>query len=79
MRIRHHGITANCRRTAKLARRRELLGQPAPPPGAESATAAAPEHTAGADDSAAIRCPACGGIMRVIEILAPTPLGDDTS
>ena len=79
MRIRHYGITANCRRKAKLARCRELLGQPAPPPVAESDTAAAPEHTAGADDSAAIRCPACGGIMRVIEILAPTALGYDTS
>jgi hypothetical protein len=79
MRIRHYGITANCRRTAKLARCRELLGQPSPPPVAKSDTAAAPEHTASTDVAAALRCPACGGIMRVIEILAPTPLGHDTS
>ena len=73
MRIRHYGITANCQRTTQLERCREILAPPAAPPVAESATVAA------ADADAAIRCPACGGLMRVIEILAPTPAGYDTS
>ena len=73
MRIRHYGITANCQRTTQLERCREILAPPAAPPVAESATVAA------ADVDAAIRCPACGGLMRVIEILAPTPAGYDTS
>jgi hypothetical protein len=79
MRIRHWGVTANCRRQQKLARCRELLGQPAPSSAAESAPAAAPAPPVDTDDAAALRCPACGGRMRVIEILAPTPAGDDTS
>ena len=79
MRIRHYGLTANCQRKKKLARCREILAQPSPPTVAESDTAAAPMPPAGAADAAAIRCPACGGIMRVIEILAPTSVAHDTS
>ena len=77
MRIRHYGITANCRRADKLARCRELLGQSPPP------DAAADPQTCDVGDAApdadTIRCPACGGMMRIIEIIAPTPCRHDTS
>ena len=79
MRIRHYGITANCRRTIKLARARALLGQPAPPPVADPEPAASPEPRVGGDDSATLRCPVCGGRMRVIELLAPALDPHDTS
>jgi hypothetical protein len=76
MRIRHYGITANARRQEKLARCRELLATlPAPP--------AAPPLPAGADTAAAVsedttpRCPQCGALLRIIEILSPQP--HDTS
>ena len=77
MRIRHSGITANRRRKEALARCRELLGQSQPAPD----TAAPPTRPIGVDgaDSDTNRCPACGGLMRVIEIIAPTPLRHDTS
>ncbi len=82
MRIRHYGITANCGRDKKLTRARELLAdsenQPAPEP--DTAVAAPPARTeTQRTDSAATRCPACGGAMRVIEVLAPTPFPYDTS
>jgi hypothetical protein len=77
MRIRHCGLTANCRRTAKLARCRELLGHSEPAPD----TADPPTRTIGVDgaDSDTQRCPACGGLLRVIEIIVPTPLRYHTS
>ncbi|MGH8679426.1 MAG: IS91 family transposase [Burkholderiales bacterium] len=82
MRIRHYGITANCARGEKLARARQLLAdshnQPAPEP--DTALSAPPACTETPQtDSAATRCPACGGLMRVIEVLAPTPFPYDTS
>jgi hypothetical protein len=81
MRIRHYGISANCRRQEKLGRCRELLGQAQPAPSAE------PETTAGqagddlvvAGDPGPLHCPACGGPMRVIEIIPPTAEPHDTS
>jgi Putative transposase/Transposase zinc-binding domain len=72
MRIRHYGITANARRQKKLARCRELLGTtPAPPlpVGADTAPAAPHDTTP--------RCPHCGALLRIIEILPPQP--HDTS
>ena len=82
MRIRHYGITANCARGEKLARARELLTnsqyQPAPEPDTALAAPAACTETQ-QTDSAATRCPACGGPMRVIQVLAPTPFPYDTS
>ena len=79
MRIRHYGITANCRRREKLARCRELLGQLPPAPDMSNPEA----HRRGTDgagcDSAAVRCPACGAPMRIIEIVVPTSLRRDTS
>ncbi len=79
MRIRHYGLTSNCRRKQKLTRCRELLGQSPPAPAPDPADSA--PRLGGADDahSAAARCPACGALMRVIELLAPTPFGYDTS
>ena len=80
MRIRHYGITANCQRRSKLARCREIFAQPKPSAVSATQTIAATESSAAAaEDCVAIRCPACGGIMRVIEILAPTPGSYDTS
>ena len=32
-----------------------------------------------ASDSDAVRCPACGGVMRIIEIIVPTACPYDTS
>jgi hypothetical protein len=81
MRIRHYGITANCRRQEKLARCRELLGQAQPAPTSEPDTAGRepPNDSALACDSDAPRCPTCGAPMRVIEIIAPTTAPYDTS
>jgi len=70
MRIRHYGLLANCKRAAKLARCRELLGAgPTAALPAPVADASAPP--AAASEGAAARCPRCGGLMRVVEILAP--------
>jgi hypothetical protein len=84
MRIRHYGLTANCQRAAKLARCRELLGHSPPPPApdpADRATPAGATPAGAADDadSGTARCPACGGVLRVIEILVPSPVQYDTS
>jgi hypothetical protein len=81
MRIRHYGITANCRRRHKLARCRELL-EPAP------RTTASESNVVDADschdgaappEPKAARCPSCGSRMSVIEILSPTTAPHDTS
>jgi hypothetical protein len=79
MRIRHYGITANCQRQNKLARCKEFLAQPEPAAVAESETLAAAAPSSDTHDAAAVACPLCGGIMRVIEIFAPTPCTYDTS
>jgi hypothetical protein len=78
MRLRHYGITANCQRRSKLARCRELLAPSTPPAVAESNTPSDAAPTAD-DDHAAIRCPVCGGGMRVIQTLTPTACSYDTS
>lgn len=68
MRIRHYGLVAN-RSSGKLDRCRQLLG------GAASVVATEREAPPSADrnDTAgnAARCPACGGELKVVEILAP--------
>jgi hypothetical protein len=81
MRIRHYGITANSQRKQKLGRCRELLEQTqttaastSQPSGAGAATLAA-----GVADRAAVRCPACGGRIRLPELIAPTPGVYDSS
>jgi hypothetical protein len=81
MRIRHYGITANCRRQEKLARSQELLGQAQLAPRSEPDTAGreAPNDSPLARDSNAARCPTCGAPMRVIEIISPTTAPHDTS
>jgi len=77
MRIRHYGITANRRRKATLSRCRELLGHSHPAPD----TADPPPRPVGVDgaDADTHHCPACGGLLRVIEIIVPTPFRYDTS
>ena len=79
MRIRHYGLTANCQRAAKLARCRELLGHSPPPPAPDPADRPAPSRDTDSSDCESARCPACGGLLRVIEILVPTPVRYDTS
>ena len=81
MRIRHYGITANCRRHEKLARCRELLGhaQPAPSSAPNAASGDPGNERAVASHSDAARCPTCGGPMRVIESITPTAAAYDTS
>jgi hypothetical protein len=81
MRIRHYGITANCRRQEKLGRCRALLGQAQPAPTYEPNAAAsqAPTNTTASSDSDTARCPTCGGPMRLIEVIAPTAAAYDTS
>jgi Putative transposase len=78
MRIRYYGITANRHREQKLARARELLGQPPPSlePLAEEKPAGGslePNTTDTAADQAT--CPACGGRICVVEIIAPNSPG----
>jgi len=75
MRIRHYGLLANCQRTRKLARCRELLGVGARPP---SATADRDDtgswHDADAGGHTAPLpppCPVCGQPLRILEIIAP--------
>jgi hypothetical protein len=81
MRIRHYGITANCRRREKLTRCREILGQTQPAPSSEPDTAvpeAGDDNTVPRDSDAA-RCPSCGAPMRVVEIIPPVSAPHDTS
>jgi hypothetical protein len=76
MRVRHYGLLANCRRTERLARCRELLASvpPPPPPPAES-LAEAVQRLMSIDIT---RCPQCGeAAMRIVEDLSPQR--DDTS
>lgn len=76
MRIRHYGLTANCRRGRKLARCRELLGSTTPtPPGTPPLAAAA--GTAAALSENTRRCPHCGAPLHILDILPPQP--PDTS
>ena len=65
-RIRHYGFLANGHRRDKLAIIRRLLDAAAPEPVTPDAP---PEDTAPAAP-AATPCPCCGGVMRVIEVLA---------
>lgn len=63
-RIRHYGLFANGSRAENIARARQLLHVPEPPP--------QPGHTADADGGEAVQlsaypCPCCGGRMIVIE------------
>ena len=81
MRIRHYGITANCRRQQKLARCRELLAPstPAPPAAPTAASGALWTDNAVPSTSDAPRCPICGAPLRVLEIIRPTATPYDTS
>jgi len=78
-RIRHYGLLANGNRAQNIARARQLLGVPEPPPlGDDSA----------GEDEEWIACPCCGGRMIVIETFEPgcqprtrptAPIGIDSS
>ena len=70
MRIRHYGITANCRRQQKLARCREVLGTTPAPPAAPPLPAEADTAAATPEDTTP-RCPQCGASLRIVEILPP--------
>ena len=63
-RIRQYGLFANGNRTANIARRRELLGVPAPEAAPETPPASEPDHPS----ALPCPCPRCGGRMIVIEI-----------
>jgi hypothetical protein len=75
MRILHYGITANHRREQKLARAREVLGQCTSSRSelvAEEKSSLESLETNTTDSALdPSTCPACGGRMRVVEILAP--------
>jgi len=81
VRIRHYGVTANCRRRVKLERSRELLQR------TREASVAASESTPEVTDepgeaatcSNSIRCPNCGGAMRIVDQLPPPRAPYDTS
>lgn len=81
VRIRHYGLTANCHRGVKLERSRELLQrtQDGSTAASEQTPAAVEEWRGPATDSDAIRCPNCGGAMRIIEALAPAGAPYDTA
>jgi hypothetical protein len=69
VRIRHYGWMANrCRRQC-AARCRELLGVEAEPAAPVAAPAAAPKA-----DGAGRRCPFCGGVVAVVEVIVPREL-----
>jgi len=73
-RVRHYGLFANRKRTARLARCREVLGMQAPHQLPDSAVAAesAPERILRLTGVDVLRCPFCGqGPMRRIAVLAP--------
>jgi len=72
VRIRHFGLLANRTRTTKLARCRQLLGQPpAPAPAEPASVRALMLRLTGLDIE---RCAVCQrGRLRVTEILPPTP------
>ncbi len=71
VRIRHFGLFANRTRQATLARCRELLHQPPPPPLAPESVPALVLRLTGLDLD---RCPVCPeGRMRRTEVLPPTP------
>ncbi len=66
-RIRHYGFLANGHRKAKLATIRKLLDTAPPEP---VATETPPDEPMAATPDATPPCPCCGGLMRIIEVLA---------
>ena len=72
MRIRHYGITANRHRDHKLARARQLLGQPplSPEPSIEKDPAVQGADSTTPSSGEQAMCPACGGRLRVVEVIA---------
>jgi hypothetical protein len=65
-RIRHYGLLASAARRANIARVRELLAAPEPPPRPDPTTRA----TATAPTDHRPPCPSCGGRMIVVETFA---------
>jgi hypothetical protein len=59
VRIRSYGLLANRNRKAHIARARELLG------------GAALVRRSDGDGPAVIPCPRCGGVMQVVQTIAP--------
>lgn len=78
VRVRHYGVLANARKSARLARVRDHLGSPASPEPAGKVPRESWEQTysriVGTDP---LRCPACGaGRLLVVETIPPSaPLG----
>ena len=75
MRIRHYGVTANRHREQKLARARELLGQSSQLVAEEKSSLDSLETNTTDTAPDPSTCPACGGTMRVVEIIAPARRG----
>jgi len=64
-RIRHYGLFANGNRAANIARIRELLAAPTPPPDTEAA------DTTDQPRVLAFPCPCCGGRLIFVEAFGP--------
>jgi Putative transposase len=75
MRIRHYGITANRHREQKLARARELLGKPSQLAAEEKPSLDGLETNTTDTVPDPSTCPACGGRMRVVEVILPARRG----
>ena len=65
VRIRHFGWLANRKRKQSLQLCRKLLGEVVPPPAVSAGSHTSTEFWS---------CPACGGLMVVIERIAPAPI-----
>jgi hypothetical protein len=77
VRIRHFGLLANRRRRAALAQCRALFAQPPPATAPPESVRDLMLRVTGLDIA---RCPVCQeGLLRLVAVLAPTPLPWDTS
>ncbi len=69
-RIRHYGLLAPAHKQRSLAGARAALEAPAPPPALIESVADFLRRVARIEQA---RCPCCGGVLRVVAAIAPTP------